>query len=443
MAIKLSDRFTYKRLLKFTLPSIVMMIFTSVYGVVDGFFVSNYAGKVPFAAVNLIMPFIMIMSDFGFIFGTGGSALVGKLMGEGNREKANKVFSLIVYTVISVGALFTVIGLIAMEKVAVFLGADEEMLDYCVTYGRIVMVSTIPFMLQTSFQSFMVTAERPRMGLAITVVAGVTNMVLDFLFVGVFKWGVVGAAWATVTSEYIGGLTPLIYFLRPNDSPLRLGKTEWDGGALLQTCWNGSSEFVSNMSRSLVNMLYNFQLMKYAGSTGVAAYGVIMYVNFIFISIFIGYAIGVAPVVSFNYGAENHNEMKSLFRKSLRLIAIFAVTMTAVGQLLARPIAGIFVGYDEELMQMTISAFRIYAMMYLVSGFNINGSAFFTALNNGKVSAIISFLRTLVFQSASVMLLPLVFGVTGIWCAVIVAELMAITVTTVYIIKMKDVYHYM
>ena len=443
MAIKLSDNFSYKRLLKFTLPSIIMMIFTSVYGVVDGLFVSNYAGKVPFAAVNLIMPFVMIMSDVGFIFGTGGSALVGKYLGEGNRDKANRIFSLLVYVIMVVGGILMVVGMLAMRQVSIWLGADEEMLEYCVAYGRIVMVSTIPFMLQTAFQSFMVTAEKPRMGLFVTIAAGVTNMVLDFLFVGVFKWGVTGAAWATVTSEFIGGLIPLFYFMMPNDSLLRIGKTSWDGAAVLQTCWNGSSEFVSNMSRSLVNMLYNFQLMKYAGADGVAAYGVIMYVNFIFISVFVGYSIGAAPIVSFNYGAENHAEMKNIFKKSLRLIAIFGVAMTIAGEILAKPISSIFVGYDEGLLALTISAFRIYAMMYMISGFNINGSGFFTALNNGKISAIISFLRTLVFQSASVMILPSLFGVTGIWCAIIVAELLSLAVTTHYIRKLKDEYHYM
>lgn len=419
-----------------------MMIFTSVYGVVDGFFVSNFAGKVPFASVNLIMPFLMILSDVGFIFGTGGSALVAKLMGEGRREEANRVFSLLIYVIIGVGALFTVLAMAVMRPVSILLGADAEMLEYCVTYGRIVMVSTIPFMLQTAFQSFMVTAERPRMGLAVTVAAGATNIALDFLFVGYFKWGIVGAAWATVTAESIGGFIPLLYFLLPNKSPLHIGRTVWNGPALLQTCWNGSSEFVSNLSRSVVNMLYNLQLMKYAGSDGVAAYGVIMYANFIFISVFIGYAIGTAPIVSYNYGAENHVEMKSIFRRSVQMIGAMGVIMMVIGQLLCRPVASIFVGYDAGVLDMTVRAFRIYAMMYLLTGFNINGSDFFTALNNGKVSAIISFLRTLVFQSAAVMLLPLFFGVRGIWCAVIVAEIMSFLVTCHYIVKLRPVYQY-
>ena len=287
MTIQLSDHFTYRRLLRFTLPSIAMMIFTSIYGIVDGFFVSNFVGKTSFAAVNFIMPFLMILGAFGFMFGTGGSALIAKTMGEGDMPRANRLFSLLTYTSASLGVAVAVFGIIFIRPVAALLGAEGEMLNDCVTYGRIILLALPFFMLQMEFQSFFVTAEKPQTGLYATVAAGVTNMVLDALFIAVFRWGIVGAAAATATSQLVGGVIPLVYFGRKNTSLLRLGRTVFDGRALLKTCTNGSSELMSNLSMSLVGMLYNVQLMKYAGEDGVAAYGVLMYVCFIFIAVFL------------------------------------------------------------------------------------------------------------------------------------------------------------
>lgn len=442
MNIKLSEHFTYKKLMRFTLPSIVMMIFTSIYGVVDGIFVSNYVGKTPFAAINLIMPFLMIFSAIGFMIGTGGSALVSLTLGEGKRERANELFSMLLYVTIGFGVVMTVIGLAFLRPVSIFLGADEEMLEYCVAYGKILMPALTAFMLQNTFQSFMITAEKPHLGLVITVAAGMTNIVLDALFVAVFRWGLTGAAVATVISQLVGGVIPLIYFARPNSSLLRLTKMKFDGRALLQTCTNGSSELMTNISMSLVNMLYNFQLMRLAGEDGVAAYGVIMYVNFIFISIFVGYSIGTAPVIGFHYGAQNFDELKSLFKKSLRLIAGAGVVLTALAIALSKPLSGIFVSYDATLMEMTQHAFILYSLSFLVMGFNIFGSSFFTALNNGLVSAAISFLRTLVFQIAAVMLLPLVLGLDGVWLSIVAAELISLMVTITFFVKMRPRYKY-
>ncbi len=442
MGIQLSDHFTYGKLLRFTLPSIIMMIFTSIYGVVDGFFVSNYVGKTPFAAVNFIMPFLMILGAFGFMFGTGGSALVAKTMGEGDKEKAVRQFSLFIYVSIICGIVVAVLGIIFIRPVAALLGAEGELLDNCVLYGRIILIAIPAYMLQQEFQSFLITAERPHMGLWVTVAAGVTNMVLDWLFVAVFKWGLVGAAVATAISQVIGGIIPLIYFCFPDKSILRLTKTKFDGGALLKACTNGSSELMSNISMSLVGMLYNVQLMNYAGENGVAAYGVLMYVNMIFIAAFIGYSIGTAPVIGFNYGAGNSRELKGLLKKSIIIISIFSVAMLIMGQVLAKPLALIFVSYDKELLALTLRGFAIFSFSFLFAGMAIFGSSFFTALNNGLVSAVISFLRTLVFQIAAVIILPLIWEIDGIWMSVVVAEFMAVVVTVIFMIAMRKKYNY-
>lgn len=442
MNIQLSEHFSYRKLLRFTMPSIVMMVFTSIYGVVDGFFVSNYAGKTQFAAVNLIMPFLMILGTIGFMFGTGGSALVSKTMGEGKKEKAQKIFSQLIYSSIGLGILFSALGIVFLRPVAAALGAEGEMIEDCVLYGRIILAALTAFILQNEFQSFFVAAEKPQLGLLVTVVAGVANMALDALFVAVFRWGIAGAALATAASQMLGGLIPFFYFLRPNGSILCLVKSRIKGRVLLRACTNGSSEMMSNLSMSLVSMLYNAQLMKFAGEDGVAAYGVLMYVNFVFLAIFIGIGIGSAPIVSYHYGAENHAELKSLRRKSTVVILAFSAVMFTLAQLLALPLSKVFVGYDEGLLEMTCRAFRICSFMFLLAGINIYGSAFFTALNNGLVSALISFLRTLVFQVAAVLIFPVFLKLDGIWLSVVAAEVLSVLVTAAFLAGLRKKYHY-
>lgn len=443
MNIQLSDHFNYKKLLTFTLPSITMMIFTSIYGVVDGFFVSNFVGETAFVAVNFIMPVLMILGAVGFMFGSGGSALIAKTMGQGDIKKANKLFSMFVYVTSVCGIILAITGIMFLRPMASLLGAEGEMLEYCVTYGTVIL-SALPFyMLQYEFQSFMVTAEKPGLGLAVTVAAGMTNIVLDALFTAVFQWGLVGAAAATALSQTVGGVIPLIYFARPNKSILYLCKTNFDGHSLLKACANGSSELMSNISMSIVSMLYNIQLLAYAGEAGVAAYGVLMYVNMIFLAVFIGYSVGVAPVIGYHYGAENHAELKSLLGKSLKITFIFSVVMFLLSELLGKPLALIFVGYNDALVDMTVHAFAIYSFSFLFAGFAIFGSSFFTALNNGLVSALISFLRTLVFQVAAVLIFPIFWELDGIWLSIVAAEVMAVIVTTVFVFAMRKKYRYM
>ncbi|MCM1258462.1 MAG: MATE family efflux transporter [Roseburia sp.] len=437
MSIQLSDHFTYKKLLRYTVPSIVMLAFTSIYGVVDGFFVSNFVGKTSFTAVNFIMPFLMILGSFGFMFGTGGGALNAKTLGEGKREKADSLFSMIIYTSILSGVILTVLGILLVRPIARVLGADGQLLEDSVLYGRIILLAIPAFILQYEFQCLFATAGKPTLGLYVTIAAGFTNMILDGLFVAVFRWGIPGAAGATALSQCVGGLIPLVYFARKNDSLLRLGRTRFDARELLKACANGSSELMSNISMSLVSMLYNVQLLKYAGEDGIAAYGVLMYVSMIFQAVYIGYAVGTAPVVSYHYGARNHEELKSLRKKSFMITGIFAVFMFTGAYMLARPLSALFVGYDEGLLALTVRGFSIFSFCFLFSGFAIFGSSFFTALNNGLVSASIAFLRTLVFQIAAVMLLPMVWGVDGIWLSIVAAEVMAVIVT-VFFLKVKQ-----
>ena len=442
MEIKLSDHFTYGRLFRFVIPSVIMMIFTSIYGVVDGFFVSNYVGKTEFAAVNLIMPFPMLLGGFGFMIGTGGSALVSMTLGEGKKKEANEIFSMLIKVTIVVGIILSVFGIIFIKDIAILMGATEDLLGHCVTYGRILLIANTAFMLQNVFQSFLVTAEKPKLGLVITVIAGLINVVLDFILIGVIKGGVVGAALATGISQLVGGMIPLIYFARENSSELKLVKSKINFRILGKTCFNGSSELMTNISMSIVNMLYNLQLMEYAGENGVAAYGVIMYVNFIFVAVFLGYAIGSAPIIGYNYGAGNSSEMKNVFKKSIRFNIFAGILMCVAAVMLSGVLAGIFVGYDRELFEMTKKGFAIYSISFLVMGLNIYGSSFFTALGNGLVSAIISFLRTLLFQIAAVLILPVIFELNGIWMAIIVAEIMALIVTLSLLAANKKKYGY-
>ena len=442
MRIKLSDHFNRRKLIRFTLPSMVMMIFTSIYSVIDGLFVSNFVGKTPFAAINLIMPLLIIVGALGFMIGTGGTAIVSKTLGEGKKELANRYFSMLVYVTVGGGILFAIVGEIFLPTASVLLGAEGEMLENCILYGRILLASMPFFMLQNVFQSFFVTAEKPHLGLAVTVAAGVANIVLDALFVAVFQFGLAGAAWATAISQTIGGLFPIIYFIRKNDSLLRLTKTSFSGKILLHTCTNGSSELMSNISASIVTMLYNFQLMRVAGEDGIAAYGAIMYVSFIFCAIFIGYSVGIAPVIGYHFGAGNSSELKNLLKNSLILIGIGGFLMTALSFALSAPISKIFVGYDQALYQLTVRGFQIYAFSFLLCGINIFGSAFFTALNNGLLSAVISFLRTLLFQSGCVLILPVFLGVDGIWLAITAAELAALVVTVSLLVANRKKYRY-
>lgn len=444
MKIQLSDHFTYSKLLKFTLPCIGMMIFTSIYGVVDGFFVSNYAGKIPFAAVNLIMPFLMILSTVGFMFGTGGSAIVAKTLGEGDCKKANEYFSLFVLVTFSLGVLFAVFGIAFIRPIAQMLGAEGELLENAVVYARIILIA-LPFnVLQYLFQSFLVTAEKPQIGFGVTVSAGVANIVLDAVLVILLpqEYKLAGAAIATATSQVIAGGIPLIYFLRKNSSILRIGKTSFHGKIVLKACTNGSSEFMSNISMSLVSMLYNAQLMKYAGEDGIAAYGVMMYVSMIFSAAFIGYSIGTAPVIGYQDGAKNYDELKGLLRKSLTIIGAFSICMVLLAELLAAPLSKIFVGYDAELFTLTVSGFRVFALSFFFMGYAIFCSGFFTALNDGITSAIISMFRTLIFQIGAVILLPLIFGIHGIWISIVIAEVMADVFSAIFLVAKRKKYHY-
>lgn len=440
--IQLSDHFTYGKLLRFTFPSIVMMIFTSIYIVVDGFFVSNFAGKAAFTAVNFIMPFLMILGSVGFIFGTGGGALIAKNLGEGLGKKANEIFSLILFVSTLVGVVLGILGIVFLPQIAALLGAEGQLLTDCVLYGRVYLVAIPTFILQYEFQCLFVTAGKPKLGLYITLAAGLTNMVLDALFVGVFSWGLAGAAAASGISQCVGGILPIIYFARPNTSLLRLVKFKFDGKALVKTCSNGASELLSNISMSLVGVIYNIQLLRYAGEDGIAAYGVIMYVCMFFQAIAIGYAVGVAPVVSYHYGAKNPGEVKGLLKKSLLIISISSLLMFAAGELLARPLSMLFVSYDQGLLDMTLRGFWIFSVSFLFFGFSVFASSFFTALNNGLVSATISFLRTMVFQIAAVLIVPLIWELDGIWSATVWAESAALLVAVIFLVANRKKYHY-
>lgn len=442
MDIKLSDHFTFGRLIRFTLPSIGMMVFTSIYSVVDGIFVSNFVGKTAFAGLNLIMPVIMMLSAVGFMLGTGGTALVARFLGEDDRKRANETFSLLIYVLIGLGLVISAVAMIFMRKIATALGAEGELLENAILYGRILCGTLTLFMLQTSFQTFLSAAERPVMGFVLTVSAGITNMALDALFVAVFKWGLVGAAAATCMSQVVGGLVPLVYFFSPNKSALRLGKAKWNGVILFKTFTNGSSELLSNIAMSIVSILYDLQLIRFAGENGIAAYGCLMYVGFIFAAVFLGWGIGTSPIVSYHYGAENRAELQNLYKKNLLAMGVFGLAMFVSAEALSVPFSRLFTGYDEELFALTKRAFHLYSFSFLLTGFNMFGSLFFTALNNGLVSALISFMRTLVFQVLCVFILPALLGIDGIWLSGISYEILSAAVVAVCLVKFRKRYGY-
>ena len=449
--IKLSEHFNYGKLIRFVLPSIIMMVFVSVYGIVDGFFVSNFVGEIPFAALNLIFPFIMILGSVGFMLGTGGNAVVSKALGEGNTEKANRIFYMLVYTAVAVGVVLSVLGISFARPVAELFAKNEktmtetqkaELIEYCVLYARTILAVLPAFMLQNAFQGFFVTAEKPRLGLYVTIMAGCGNILFDALFVAVFQWGLFGAAFATALNQLIGGIIPVFYFARKNDSLLRLGKTKFDGRVLGKVCINGLSELMTNISLSIVSIVYNAQLMSLVGFLGVSAYGVIQYIGFIFIAVFLGYSVGIAPIIGYHYGAQNHAELKNILRKSLTIVCTLGIAMTAVGIVFARPLSGIFVHTDKELWDMTAHGMRINAISFLTCGINIFASAFFTALGNGGISLLISFTRTFVLQMIAVILLPVFWGLNGVWSALIVSESVTLFLSVFLLVIRRKHYRY-
>ncbi len=442
MRIQLSDHFSYSRLFRFTLPSIAMMIVTSIYSVVDGLFVSNVVGDLALAAVNVIYPLTMIVGAFGFMLGTGGSAEVARVMGAGEPDRARQYFTTLVLTIITVGTALSALCVAFIRPLSRFLGANEAMMADCVAYGIIMLAGSPAFMLQTSFQSFCVVAERPKMGLWLSLAAGGTNMFLDYLFIAVLGWGVAGAAAATVCGYLVGGVIPLIYFFLPNKSPLRLVRTRLYPRMLGKSCANGSSELMSNICASLVTILYNRSLMAIVGEQGVAAYTVMMYVAFVFAAVHLGFSMGTAPIFSYQYGAGNDGELKSLFRKSGRIVLWLSLAMAASALALAPFLSQVFVGYDEDLFALTVHGFRLFALSFLFAGANIFGSAFFTALGDGPVSAAISFLRTLVFQVGAILLLPRLLELDGIWLATTLAEGLALVVTLWFLWAKKGNYRY-
>lgn len=442
MKIGLGEHFNYKKLIRFVLPSIVMMIFISIYGIVDGIFVSNIVGSNAFASVNFVMPVLMIIGAIGFMVGTGGSALVSLTIGQGHQKKANEYFSLLIYFLLAAGIVVSLLIFIFVDKMVKWLGADATIVNDCILYGRILSALMPFFLLQNCFQNFLVVAEKPGFGLVVTVLAGVTNMILDFLFMYVFKMGVAGAAFATGISWIVGTSIPFLYFIKRKENELKLVKPKWNSSVVVKSCSNGLSEMLSNISLSIVNMLFNMQLMKYAGANGVVAYGIIMYVSFIFVGTYQGYSFAIAPVIGYNYGAKNNKELKNIFKKSIIVIGIFSVVMTVAAESLSPLLASIFVSYDKDLVAMTTLAIRIFSLSFIISGFNIFASSLFTALNNGIISALISFLRTFVFQIVMIFGLPLLFDLNGLWLSVVFAEILSIIVSICCVCCNRKRYQY-
>jgi len=444
MKIELQGHYGYGRLVRTMLPSIATMIVSSIYSIADGLFVSNYAGSTAFAAMNIIWPGIQILAVFGLMVGAGGSALVSKTLGEGDQDKACRIFSMLTRITMLAGIAMAFLFFILMKPLTWVLGAEGGMIQMATTYGRIIVITLPLYMIQMMFQPFFMVAEKPELGTQISIICGVVNIVLDALFIIVFRLGLIGAALGTAISIATGGLFSLIWFLsKRNKTHLQFRKnvkTEWKHVG--KSCSNGLSEYVGNVALSVVSICYNLQLMKYIGESGVAAYGILMYLGFVFAAVFIGYNLSVTQIIAFNYGERNHTELRSLLHKSIILISVGGVIMTTVAETAAAPLARFFVGYDESICILTIRAIRIYMLSFLICGLNMFASAWFTALNNGIISAISAFVRTFIFELGCVFILPTFFGVDGIWNAVNVAEVCALLFSAFLITAFSKKYGY-
>lgn len=447
MPVSISEHFTYRKIARATIFPIMLMVFISLYSVVDGIFIANCSNNNAFAAVNLIFPLIMIIGSIGFMLGTGGTALVSKYLGEGNKDKANKTFSLIIYTTFVFGVIFSIIGFFLVKPVvnlmaSLSLDSTEEMKEYAVLYGRVMMLGQIAFMMQNVFHSFFMVAEKGKMAFLFTLIAGISNIIFDALFIAVLKMGILGAALGTIIGYVIGGIGPLIYFIFKKDLPIRLCRTNIDFKDLFQAIYNGMSEFISNIAMNLVSVIYNAQLLKAFGVNGISAYGIIMYLSFVFAAIFIGYSIGMAPAVGYNYGAKNNKELRNILRKSMRAMLVLGIAMFTLSVSTAYPFAYLFSRGEKELIDLTVHATLIYSLAYLAFGFSMFSSSFFTALNNGAVSTIISLTRTLVFQIGMILLFPLIFGPNALWWALVVGELLNVVLDSIFLLINKKKYGY-
>lgn len=443
MEIKLSDRFTYPKLLRFTIPTMLMILCTSSYGIVDGVFISNFAGVTDFSAVNLMFPFIYGAATLGYMFGSGGNAVIAKLLGEKDDCGANRAFSMIVLSGLFLGVITAAVMYVLTPSFARSVGAAGALYESAVKYAKICFLFTPPFILQTMFLSFFIAAGKPKLSLYVNIVSGVINIFFDWLFIAEFNLGVEGAASATGLGQLSGAVIPLIYFIRKNSSLLKLtAKFKFNGKILGLTCANGSSEMVTNLSMSIVNTLYNAALIETAGEPGPAAYGVVLYLNFLFAAIFLGYSQGSAPIVSYDYGARNVSELQNITKKSLTLMLSLGVFCTAFAYFVSPPFARVFCAGNPELYELAVHGSQIFAFSYLLSGFNIWASAFFTALSNGLISALLSFLRLFVFQIGCILILPRIFGLSGIWASIAVAEVLAAVPAAVCLFACRNKYGY-
>lgn len=443
MSYKISEHFNIKKIIIFTLPSIGMMLISSIYGVVDGFFVSNYIGSNAFAAVNIVWPFEMILGSFGLMIGAGGSALVSKTMGEQKYDLANRYFSMLIIFVIIFGMFISILGIIFNPYIIHLLDLDQETINNCNIYANVLFIFLIFFMLQNIFQSFNIVASKPEMGIITMILSGITNILLDYIFIVILNMGIFGAALATGLSQFAGAIVPFIFFINKNSTLLRIKFVKIDFKIILKTSYNGISEMLSSISFSLVSILYNIILLSYIGINGVNAYGVILYISYIFISIYFGYSMGISPIISYNYGAKNKKELNNIFNISLVLICSVSILLTFIGYIFAKQLSSIFVNYDKELLNLTTHALHINVFSFLFCGYNIFASSLFTALNNGTVSLILSFLRSLIIQVVCILTIPILFGSEGIWFAGVVSDIISLIISIIFIFKYRNKYGYL
>ena len=419
-----------------------MMLFTSMYGVVDGLYLSHFSGKEAFAAITLIIPLPLLIGAWAYMIGAGGSAVIAKAIASDRQKDANEYFSFLVLISVLGSILLAGIGEIFLEPCAKLLGANDEMLPFCMTYGRILIAAVPLYVLQNVFQSFLTVAEHPKIGLAINLVSAFLNMALNFVFIRITNEVVTAVALATVVSQFVGGITPFVFFVRSKSTTLRFGRPHMPMSLLGPVFANGVSEFVSEIFHPLASVMYNYKLMELTGLNGVAAYGVLMNVGFLFGSVFLGFAVGSAPLFTYKYEREDHDELHSLFIKSTISVVLMGFLLYGVACMIEGPFAAEFFGGDELLITMTEEAFALHSLSYMVMGLAVFASAFFTAIHDSRVSFLISFLRTLLFEVLAILLLPMLFDLNGVWAASLTSEVLTLLVTVGLLISKKEKYQY-
>ncbi len=438
----LAKKFSLASLLLFAAPNIIMMIVLSMYIIVDGMFVARFIGTTALSAINMFYPAICFEMALGIMIATGGSAIAAKKLGEGKQKEAQNNLSFLMVVEGSFGIVIAVVGNLFTAEIVSFLGASAAQAPLSITYAKIIFSFAPAFFLQTAFQTFFVTAGKPALGLIVTILGGVANILLDYIFMAPLRLGVTGAAIATGIGYCIPAMVGVIFFLKAKTNPFHFVRPRFDGKVLLQACANGSSEMVTNLSNAVTTFLFNFTLLQFYGEDGVASITIILYFQYLFTALYFGYSNGIAPIISYKYGNDDRKQLQALFKNSVLFLIISSIAANVLLHFTISKLLTIFTAENSPVYQITLHGFSIYSMAFMIMGLGIFSSAMFTAFSDGITSAIISFSRTFLFIVGAILLLPAILGERGVWLAVPIAEAFGFLISILYLIGKKQKFHY-